>query len=340
MRVLVTGAAGFVGFHVASALVSRGDSVVGVDNLNGYYDPALKRARLARLDSRAASAPGDFEFIKSDVADRSAIEEVFRTSAFDRVVHLAAQAGIRHSIERPDAFVQSNLVGFGNVLEACRAARTPHFVFASSSSVYGASAALPYAESDVAAHPIQLYAATKRANELMAHSYAHLYGLPATALRYFTAYGPWGRPDMALFAFTRGIIDGSPITLSNHGKHRRDFTFIDDAVSATLMVLDDVPTGSPEWRAEHADPATASAPFDIFNIGSGRPVTLAEFVETIELAVGRKAETVLRDRSPADMVDTHADISRITNKFGFAPRVELADGVREFVAWYRRYHAV
>ncbi len=340
MHVLVTGAAGFIGFHVAAALLSRGDEVVGLDSLTDYYDPALKRARLAELERLAGRAGARFRFIRADLADRDAVEAAFAEGPFDRVVHFAAQAGVRYSLERPEAYVTSNLVGFANLLDACRLAATPHLVFASSSSVYGGSEAMPYSEHQAAVHPIQLYAATKRANELMAHSYAHLYGLPATALRLFTVYGPWGRPDMALFEFTRAIIEGDAISLSNHGVHERDFTFIDDAVASVLKVVDGIAMADQDWQASAPDPATAFAPFEVFNIASGKPVRLLDLVAAVERAVGKSARKELIERSPADMIATHADITRLVTRFGEPPLTPLDEGVTRFVAWYRTYRGL
>lgn len=338
MRVLVTGAAGFVGFHIASALIARGDSVTGLDSLNAYYDPALKRARLAELESAAERASGSFAFVRADLAERAALDEAFASGPFDRVVHFAAQAGVRYSLDRPESYVQSNLVGFANLLECCRAAETPHLVFASSSSVYGANTALPFTEHQAAVHPIQLYAATKRSNELMAHSYSHLFGLPATALRLFTVYGPWGRPDMSLFKFTEAIIAGQPIELSNRGEHSRDFTHVDDLVAVVTKIVDGIAMPDPAWRDDAPDPAASNAPFEIFNIASGRPTRLLDYVDALERKIGKPAQRRLLERSPADMIDTHADISRIRTRFGFAPAVSLEDGVASFVDWYRSFH--
>lgn len=341
MQVLVTGAAGFIGFHVASRLVERGDSVVGLDSLNDYYDPALKRARLAALDDLAAAAPGSFTFIQADIADRGALDAAFAGRRFDRVINLAAQAGVRYSLDHPESYVQSNLVGFANILEACRHAAVPHLTYASSSSVYGAGSRLPFDESQAAVQPLQLYAATKRANELMAHSYAHLYGLPSTGLRFFTAYGPWGRPDMSLFKFTRLILDGQPIELSNRGHHSRDFTYVDDAATATLLASDHIAEAAPAWSEVAPDAATVAVPHVVYNVASGRPVTLGRFVELIEGALGMTAQKRLVERSPADMIDTHADISRIREALGFEPAMSLEEGVTRFVRWYRsRYEHV
>lgn len=340
MQALVTGAAGFIGFHVASRLLERGDAVVGLDSLNAYYDPALKRARLAELRRLAEAAGGRFSFVEADLADRAALEQVFASHRFDRVVNLAAQAGIRYSLDHPESYVDSNLVGFANLLEACRQAQTPHFVFASSSSVYGRGSHPPFDEGQAAVHPMQLYAATKRANELMAHSYAHLFGLPATGLRYFTVYGPWGRPDMSLFKFTRLILDGGPIELSNHGRHTRDFTYIDDAVAATVLAIDNVAGGRPGWSDAAPDPGSSEAPFAIYNVGSGDPVPLVAIVETLERAIGIEAKKRLVERSPADMIDTHADITRIGEAFGYAPTVAIDEGIERFVRWFKSHYAV
>ena len=300
MHVLVTGAAGFIGFHVAKHLLDRGDTVVGLDNLNSYYDPKLKRARLTLLNERQA-----FSFLPLDVSDRNGVEQLFITRKFDRVVHLAAQAGVRYSIEHPYAYVDSNIVGFFNVLEGCRYARVEHLVYASSSSVYGANRSLPFSVDDVVDHPISLYAASKKANELMAHSYSHLFRLPTTGLRFFTVYGPWGRPDMAYFKFTRDILAGKPIDLFNNGQHLRDFTFIDDIVDGVLRTLDQIAAPAPDWNGETPDPASSSAPYRIYNIGNNNPVTLLDFIGVIERALGR---TAIKNMVPMQRGDMEKDL--------------------------------
>jgi UDP-glucuronate 4-epimerase len=324
-RILVTGAAGFIGMHVAQALLRRGEEVVGIDNLNDYYDVGLKKARLARLEVH----PG-FRFERLDIADADATARCFADGGFDRVVHLAAQAGVRHSVTHPHSYAQSNLVGFLHVLEGCRHRRIEHLVYASSSSVYGGSRKLPFAESDAVDHPVSLYAATKKANELMAHSYSHLYGLPTTGLRFFTVYGPWGRPDMACFDFTRAILAGEPIRVFNHGRMSRDFTYIDDIVRGVLAVLDAPPRPDPH----------GGAAYRVLNIGNHAPVALLDFIGTLERALGRRARLDLQPMQPGDVPATSADVTRLQALTGTTdPGVPLAEGVRHFVDWYRRYHA-
>lgn len=333
MRLLVTGAAGFIGFHVARALLARGDEVVGLDNLNAYYDPALKEARLAQL------APGArFGFVKADLSDRAAMQALFADGRFERVVHLGAQAGVRHSIENPHAYVDSNLVGFINVLEGCRAGRIEHLVFASTSSVYGANTRMPFRESQGADHPLSLYAATKKANELMAHSYASIHGLAVTGLRFFTVYGPWGRPDMALFRFTREILAGRPIPVFNGGRHARDFTYIDDIVGGVLAAVDRVATGDPQWNSDAPDPATSRAPYRIYNIGNQRPVPLLRYIEVLEECLGRKAQMNFLPLQAGDVPETAADVSRIAHELGFRPGTPIEVGVRRFVDWYLEHY--
>jgi UDP-glucuronate 4-epimerase len=332
-RILVTGAAGFIGMHVSQRLLAAGDEVVGLDNLNDYYDPQLKRNRLARLTGQ----PG-FRFVQLDVADRDGIARLFADSAIDRVVHLAAQAGVRYSITHPHAYVDSNLVGFVNILEGCRHGDIEHLVYASSSSVYGGNEAMPFSESQGVDHPISLYAATKKANELMAHTYSHLYGLPTTGLRFFTVYGPWGRPDMALFLFTKAILEGRPIDLFNEGRMQRDFTFIDDIVEGILRTLARTATPDAAFDARAPDPARSSAPFRVFNIGNQGPVELMEFVAAIESALGIKAHKNLLPMQPGDVPATFADVSALTEWTGFKPGTTIASGVARFVAWYRDYY--
>ena len=338
MRVLVTGSAGFIGFHVAAALLARGDAVQGFDNLNPYYDVGLKRARLAELDRIAAETGAPYGFAQADLADRAAVEAAFGQGVdggpFDRVIHLAAQAGVRHSLDQPLAYVESNLTGFAHVLEACRQARTPHLVFASTSSVYGSNTAMPFEEGEGADHPLQLYAATKRANELMAHAYAHLFALPCTALRFFTVYGPWGRPDMAPMIFAEAILQGRPIRLFNEGRHSRDFTFVGDIVEGVVRAADRPALPDPGFDPMAPDPATSSAPFRVYNIGNGAPVELADFVAALEDALGKKAVRKLAPMQPGDVADTWASTARIEAATGWRPATPLEDGVRRFAEWY------
>jgi UDP-glucuronate 4-epimerase len=333
MNILVTGAAGFIGSHVAQALLARGDTVVGFDNLNDYYDVTLKHARLERLRSQ-----GGFTFVKGDLADAAAVKALFAGPAFDRVIHLAAQAGVRYSLTHPEAYVQSNLVGFLNILEACRHAQTPHLAYASSSSVYGLNARQPFSVHDNVDHPISLYAATKKANELMAHTYSHLYGLPTTGLRFFTVYGPWGRPDMALFLFTKAILAGEPIDVYNHGKMRRDFTYIDDIVQGVVRVTDRIAAPDPGWDAAAPDPGTSPAPYRVYNIGNHTPVELDRFISIIEDALGRKAVRNLLPMQPGDVPATCADVDDLRRDTGFAPATPLETGIARFVEWYREYY--
>ncbi|MGB3865339.1 MAG: NAD-dependent epimerase [Xanthobacteraceae bacterium] len=338
MHVLVTGNAGFIGFHTAKRLLERGDTVVGIDVVNDYYDPGLKEARLRALEDAAGRAgKGRYRFLRADLADRRTLDSCFADYRFDRVIHLAAQAGVRYSLENPRAYVESNVVAFTNVLEACREAHAPHLVYASTSSVYGANTRMPFSEHHGVDHPLQFYAATKRANELMAHSYSHLFQLPTTGLRFFTVYGPWGRPDMALFLFVRNILAGEPIKLFNGGAHRRDFTYIDDVVDGILRASDDIAQPDPGWTGERSDPATSDAPFRIFNIGNGHPVTLSEFIDAIEAALGKTAQRELLPLQPGDVPDTFADIGLMAARFGYRPRVSVREGVARFVAWYRDY---
>jgi UDP-glucuronate 4-epimerase len=329
----VTGAAGFIGFHTAKALLERGDEVLGVDNLNAYYDPKLKAARLAILERDPK-----FGFAKLDIADRSAMQDVFDRQKFDRVVHLAAQAGVRHSMLDPHLYVQSNITGFLHVLEGCRVQGVQHLVYASTSSVYGANTRMPFSEKENVDHPLTLYAATKKANESMAHSYSSLYGLPTTGLRFFTVYGPWGRPDMALFLFTRNILAGIPIDVFNEGHHRRDFTYIDDIVQGVLGVLDRPATPDPGWNSAEPDPDSSYAPYRIYNLGNQTPVTLLRYIEVLEKRLGRKAQKNLKPMQPGDVRDTWADLSSLTRDVGYRPRTELEEGVGRFVDWYLAYY--
>ncbi len=334
MRILVTGAAGFIGFHVARTLLRRGDRVVGLDVVNDYYDVSLKEARLAELEREE----GDWRFMRADLADRDAVEATFAEGPFDRVIHLAAQAGVRYSLENPQAYVHSNLVGFTNLLEACRAAHAPHLTYASTSSVYGANTALPFREDRGADHPLQFYAATKRANELMAHSYSHLFAMPTTGLRFFTVYGPWGRPDMALFLFTRQILAGEPIRVFNNGNHTRDFTFVDDIVEGVVRASDDIVASDPGWDSGQPNPASSQAPYRIFNIGNSAPVSLRVYIEALEEALGRKALWEMLPLQPGDAPDTYADVSALERQVGYRPSTPVADGVARFVDWYRAFY--
>jgi UDP-glucuronate 4-epimerase len=335
MHVLVTGAAGFIGMHVADKLLSRGDTIVGLDNLNDYYDPQLKMDRVARLSSH----PG-FRFVRMNVADRGEVASLFERERFDRVVHLAAQAGVRYSLVNPQAYVDSNLVGFGNVLEGCRQSRVEHLVYASSSSVYGSNARLPFSETHSIDHPVSLYAATKKANEAMAHSYSHLFNLPTTGLRFFTVYGPWGRPDMALFLFTKAILEGRPIDVFGNGQMTRDFTFIDDVVEGVVRALDRVATPDAGFNPMCPNPATSRAPYRVFNVGNSAPVVLTDFIEAIEDAVGVRAHKNLMPVQDGDLRATDADVSALEAWTGFAPSTPLREGVARFVVWYRDYYKV
>ncbi len=338
MKVLVTGNAGFIGFHVARKLIERGDEVVGVDVVNDYYDPALKEARLALLDEVAGGRGAGYSFIRGDLADRAVVEACFRDHRFDRVINLAAQAGVRYSLENPFSYVESNVVAFANILEACRHGEVGHLTYASTSSVYGANSLMPLSEHIAADHPLQLYAATKRAAELMAHSYSHLFGLPTTGLRFFTVYGPWGRPDMALFKFTKNILEGRPIPVFNNGDHTRDFTYVDDVVEGVIRASDAVAAPNPDWDGARPDPATSRAPYRIYNIGNSQPVLLSDYIAELEKALGRKAEKELLPMQPGDMPDTFADISDLTADLGYRPSVSVRDGVARFVEWYRGYY--
>jgi UDP-glucuronate 4-epimerase len=329
---LVTGAAGFIGMHVSQVLLARGDTVVGLDNLNDYYDPQIKRDRLARLTPK----PG-FRFVQLDIADRVAMPELFEREKFDKVVHLAAQAGVRYSLSNPHAYVDSNLVGFTNVLEGCRHSGVKHLVYASSSSVYGGNTHLPFSEHHNVDHPVSMYAATKKANELMAHTYSHLFGLPTTGLRFFTVYGPWGRPDMALFLFTKAILEDRPIDVFNHGEMVRDFTYVDDIVEGVVRVLDRTASAAEQFDATAPDPARSNVPFRIFNIGNNSPVRLMEFIEAIEQTVGKEARKNFLPLQDGDVPATFADVSELIEWTGFRPETPILQGVGNFVAWYRQY---
>lgn len=335
MRILVTGAAGFIGSALSLRLLARGDDVLGVDNLNDYYDVTLKQARLDRLTPHP-----NFRFAKLSIEDRPALEKAFHDFRPQRVVNLAAQAGVRYSIENPYAYVESNLVGFINILEACRHGKVEHLVYASSSSVYGANRKLPFSVQDPVDHPVSLYAATKKANELMAHTYSHLYALPTTGLRFFTVYGPWGRPDMALFLFTRKILAGEPIDVFNHGHHTRDFTYIDDIVEGVIRTLDHVPGADPAYDPLRPNSASSSAPYRVYNIGNSHPVQLSHYIEVLEACLGRKAEKNLLPLQPGDVPDTSAEVTELMADTGYRPDTPVEEGVRRFVDWYRRYYGV
>ena len=333
MKILVTGAAGFIGFHTAKALLDRGDQVVGLDNMSPYYDVDLKKARLDLLRKR-----NGFSFVEADLADRATIEELFAAQKPDRVIHLAAQAGVRYSLEHPHSYVDSNLVGFLNVLEGCRHNGVEHLVFASSSSVYGSNTQMPFSIHHNVDHPVSLYAATKKSNELMAHAYAHLYDLPVTGLRFFTVYGPWGRPDMSLFLFTKKILAGEPIDVFNYGEHARDFTYIDDIVEGVLRTMDRVPEPNPNWDSDSPDPGTSSAPYRIYNIGNNAPVGLMQFIECLEKALGKQAEKNFLPMQPGDVRETYADIDDLSEAVGFRPATPLDEGIKRFVDWYREHY--
>ena len=333
MKVLVTGTAGFIGSHVAMRLLERGDEVIGIDNMSDYYDVTLKQARLARF----ADNPR-YTHIAADLADRAAIEAVFETHKPQRVINLAAQAGVRYAATNPHVYVSSNVTGFLHILEGCRHHGVEHLVFASTSSVYGANTKMPFSEHQSTEHPLTLYAATKKANEQMAHSYAHLYGIPSTGLRFFTVYGPWGRPDMALFLFTKAILAGEPIKVFNHGHHKRSFTYVDDIVEGVIRTLDQVPGANPEWNGDAPDPASSNAPYRIFNIGNEQPVQLLRYIEVLEQCLGRKAQMEMLPLQAGDVPDTEADVSELIERVGYRPKVSVEEGVARFVEWYSSYY--
>ena len=335
MKILLTGAAGFIGMTTTLRLLARGDQVVGLDNLNDYYDVQLKRDRLARLTPHAS-----FEFVQLDVADRQGMAALFEQHRFDRVIHLAAQAGVRYSLQNPHAYIDSNVVGFMNVLEGCRHTEVAHLVYASSSSVYGGNTKMPFSEHDSVDHPVSMYAATKKANELMAHTYSHLFKLPTTGLRFFTVYGPWGRPDMALFLFTKAILEGRAIDVFNHGQMRRDFTYVDDIAEGVIRVLDRAAEPAPAYRSEQPDPATSDAPFRVFNIGNHSPVPLLDFIACIEDALGMKAKRNLLPLQDGDVPATYADVDALRDWVGFTPATDVRTGIGRFVAWYREYYRI
>ena len=333
MRILVTGAAGFIGFHVSKWLAADGHEVTGIDNLNDYYDVSLKNARLAELEPIQK-----FRFEKLDISDYEGLCQLFDTEKFDRVIHLAAQAGVRYSIENPRAYAESNLVGFINILECCRHYKIEHLVYASSSSVYGANEKTPFSEADNVDHPISFYAATKKANESMAHSYSHLYQLPTTGLRFFTVYGPWGRPDMSPFLFARAILDGKPLKVFNYGKHKRDFTYIDDIVQGVVRTMNMIPTPNSEWSGLLPDPATSKAPWRLYNIGNSSPVELLCYIECIEKSLGKTTKKELLPLQPGDVEHTYADISRLVRDVGYRPSTSIEEGVKMFISWYLQYY--
>jgi UDP-glucuronate 4-epimerase len=332
-NVLVTGAAGFIGFHLSQRLLEAGAAVVGLDNLNPYYSVKLKEDRLAQLQAHAR-----FTFARMDLADRAGMAQLFSERRFDVVVNLAAQAGVRYSLQNPQAYIDANIVGFTNILEGCRHQAVPHLVFASSSSVYGANTRMPFSVHHNVDHPVSLYAATKKANELMAHTYSHLYGLACTGLRFFTVYGPWGRPDMALFLFTDAILNGRPIQVFNHGRMQRDFTYIDDIVEGVVRVMARRPAPNPDWSGERPDPGTSYAPYRIYNIGNNQPVPLGRFIETIEDVLGQPAKKEYLDMQPGDVPATYADVDDLAADVGFKPATDLRTGIERFIVWYKRYY--
>lgn len=338
MKILVTGNAGFIGFHTAKRLLERGDSVVGFDVVNDYYDVAIKEARLKILEETAARTGSEYAFVRQDLADQQAVNAAFAEHKPDRVIHLAAQAGVRYSIENPHAYVQSNVVAFTNILEACRYGEVEHLTYASTSSVYGANTKMPFSEHEGVDHPLQFYAATKKANELMAHSYSHLFRLPTTGLRFFTVYGPWGRPDMALFLFTRKILAGEPIPVFNHGNHTRDFTYVEDIVEGVIRASDDIAQPNPDWNSDTPDPATSNAPYRLFNIGNNNPVKLSAYIEALEEALGKKAIKDLLPLQPGDVPDTYADSSELEQAVGYKPATPVKEGVANFVEWYKTFY--
>ncbi len=332
-RILVTGAAGFIGFHLSQSLLQKGHQVTGCDNLNDYYAVSLKEARLDILNR----VPG-FTFIRVALEDRSGVEKLFQSGPFDYVLNLAAQAGVRYSLQNPHAYIDSNMSGFLNVLEGCRRTGVKHLVYASSSSVYGANTTVPFSEHHPVDHPVSLYAATKKSNELMAHTYAHLFGIPTTGLRFFTVYGPWGRPDMAYFSFTKAILEGRPIDVFNHGRMRRDFTYIDDIIEGVVRVMDHIPCADPSWSADRPDPATSSAPYRVYNIGNHQPVELGRFIEVLEECLGRKAEKNMLPMQPGEVLVTYADVADLAEAVGFRPDTSIENGIARFVDWYRDYY--
>ena len=333
MRILVTGAAGFIGFHVANRLLTDGHEVVGLDSVNQYYDVRIKEARLALLQ-----AQNKFEFVRAALADPEAMNQLFDRCDFERVIHLAAQAGVRYSLERPDAYITSNILGFLQVLEECRYRKVPHLIYASSSSVYGASTQMPFSVQRGADHPLSMYGATKRSNELMAHSYSYLFGLPTTGLRFFTVYGPWGRPDMVLFKFTKAILEGQPINLYNNGHMKRDFTYVDDVVESVVRVMDVIPARDPHWSSDRPDPGSSVAPYRLYNVGNQEPVDLLEVVSLLEQALGKTTRKNLLPMQPGDVAATHADVASLQAVTGVTPRTSMREGIRRFVNWYKTFY--
>lgn len=338
MKILVTGAAGFIGFHTVKRLLERGDDVIGFDNLNNYYDPALKEARVKIINKLSVHLNSSFSLIRANLADKNEVNNLFQKHQFDRVIHLAAQAGVRYSLDNPHAYVESNIIAFTNILEACRYSNIPHLTYASTSSVYGANTKMPFNESDGANHPLQFYAATKRANELMAHSYSHLFNLPTTGLRFFTVYGPWGRPDMALFKFTKNIVNGQPIEVFNSGKHTRDFTYIDDIVEGVIRANDLIAKPDSDWDSQNPNPASSKAPYRILNIGNSKPVELNLYVEAIERVLGKKAIKNMLPLQLGDVPDTYANCERLEDLIGYKPVTSIEEGVSNFVTWYKNYY--
>ena len=332
-NILVTGAAGFIGFHLAKRLLESGDIVVGIDNLNSYYDVNLKKARIAILENYK-----NFHFTKIDIANRQEMEAFFRENEFETVLNMAAQAGVRYSLTNPHAYIDSNLIGFINILEGCRHSNVKHLVYASSSSVYGANTLMPFSVHHNVDHPISLYAATKKANELMAHTYAGLYNIPCTGLRFFTVYGPWGRPDMAMFLFTKAILQGKPIDVYNHGKMKRDFTYIDDIIEGVVRIIDKVPRPDPNWNGDNPDPGTSFAPYKIYNIGNNNPVELMKFINLLEECLGKKTQKEFLPIQPGDVPATYADVDDLMRDVGFKPNTPLKEGIRKFVEWYKEYY--
>ncbi|MFK8068846.1 MAG: NAD-dependent epimerase [Gammaproteobacteria bacterium] len=335
MKILVTGAAGFIGSTLSHKLLARGDEIVGLDNMNDYYDVSLKQARLDRL-----TPSNNFKFIKLDIADQAGMKAMFEEEKFDRVVHLAAQAGVRYSLENPQAYIDANIVGFTNILEGCRHNKVENLVYASSSSVYGANTSMPFSIHDNIDHPVSLYAASKKANELMAHTYSHLFGLPTTGLRFFTVYGPWGRPDMSLFMFTKNILEGKPIDVFNYGDHQRDFTYVDDIVEGVTRCVDTIATSNPEWSGDKPDPGTSKAPYRVYNIGNNDPVHLMTFIETLENALGKKAEKNMLPLQAGDVPATYANVEDLVNDMGYKPETKLETGIQNFVNWYKEFYKV
>ena len=338
MKILVTGAAGFIGYHTTLQLLARGDEVVGLDNMNNYYDVTLKESRLKNIENSKNSSA--FTFIKAELSDRNAIEEIFQQHKFNKVINLAAQAGVRYSLENPHAYIDSNIVGFTNILEGCRHNNVEHLVYASSSSVYGANESMPFSVHDNVDHPLSLYAASKKANELMAHTYSNLYSLPTTGLRFFTVYGPWGRPDMALFLFTKAILDGRSIDVFNYGKHRRDFTFIDDIVEGVIRTLDHTAEPNEKWQASQPDPATSKSPYRLYNIGSNNPIELMRYIEILEEKLGKVAVKNLLPLQPGDVPATFADVDALVEDVNYKPSTSIEEGIEKFVSWYKEYYKV